>query len=85
MDKIYIIRYEDNCSGEISSGIINGTGYTTLEKAREVLDYCVGDDIIEYEENNNCYVNVIKNENEVIIEIENDYNKYTIEELIIEK
>lgn len=82
MKKVYIIRYEELCSGEYSSGI--SYVYDTLEKAEKMLEEIKEDEI------NTCYEDGIEEieddihdlitENGFIIDFIDDYTKYVIEE-----
>ena len=77
MKKVYIIRYEELCSGEYSSGI--SYVYDTLEKAEKMLKEIKEDEINTCEEIEDNIHDLIT-ENGFIIDFCDNYTKYVIEE-----
>lgn len=83
MKKVYIIRYEELCSGDYSSGLCYA--FDTLEKAKIMLDEIKKDEICSSEiENIENLINNLITENGFIIDYIDDYTKYIIEEINVE-
>ena len=85
MNKVYVIRYEELCSGEYTSG----TAYVfkTLEEAEKMLKEIKKDEICSYENNGRNIEDLIHDlitENGFIIDFIDDYTKYVIEEYNVE-
>ena len=83
--KVYIIRYEELCSGEYSSGI--SYVFSTLEKASIMLEEIKKDEIYAYADNERDIRDLIHNlisENGFIIDYIDDYTKYVIEEMEVQ-
>lgn len=81
MKKVYIIRYEELCSGEYCSGI--SYVYDTLEKAEKMLEEIKEDEINTWYEDGEeieDYISNLITENGFIIDFIDDYTKYVIEE-----
>ena len=83
MNKVFIIRYEDICSGEYSSGICYV--FNTMEKAKIMLEEIKKDIICESDlENITSMIHDLITENGFIVEYSEDYDKYIIEELEVQ-
>ena len=83
MEKVYVIRYEELCSGEYSSG----TSYVfdSLEKAKTMLEEIKKDEICSNDriDIKNLIHDLITEEG-FIIDYIDDYTKYVIEEMRVE-
>lgn len=81
--KVYVIRYEELCSGEYSSG----TSYVfdSLEKAEIMLRQIKQDEIHDNDlDNIETNVHDLITENGFIIDYTDDYTKYVIEEMEVQ-
>ena len=83
MNKVYVIRYEENCSGEYFSGI--SYVFDTLEKAEIMLRQIKQDEICSSERGDiQDLTKDFDDENGFIIDYLDDYTKYVIEEMEVE-
>lgn len=77
MNKIYIIRYEEQISREYSSGV--SYAFDTLEKAQNMLNEILQDEL-EFCEENDLQPSVYEEDDSVILDYSDNYTKYVIEE-----
>ena len=83
MEKVYVIRYEDLCSGDYSSGI--SYVFDSLEKAEIMLRQIKQDEIHDNDlDNIETDVHDLITENGFIIDYIDDYTKYVIEEMEVQ-
>ena len=82
MNKVYIIRYEDLCSGEYTSGV--SYVFKKLEQAEKMLKEIKKDEIETGSENIKDFMHDLITENGFIIDYIDDYVKYVIEEFNVE-
>lgn len=83
MNKVYVIRYEDLCSGEYSSGI--SYVFDTLEKAEIMLRQIKQDEIHESKvDESELEIHDLLTQNGFIIDYNDDYTKYVIEEMEVQ-
>ena len=83
MEKVYVIRYEDLCSGDYSSGI--SYVFDSLEKAEIMLRQIKQDEIHDNDlDNIETDVHDLITENGFIIDYMDDYTKYVIEEMEVQ-
>jgi hypothetical protein len=83
MEKVYVIRYEDLCSGKYSSG----TSYVfdSLEKAEIMLRQIKQDEICSSERKDiQDLTKDFDDESGFIIDYLDDYTKYVIEEMEVQ-
>jgi hypothetical protein len=78
--KVYIIRYEDLCSGEYSSGI--SYVFDSIEKARTMLEEIKKDEICSSERDDMVdLIHDLMYSEGFIIDYISDYSKYEIVEM----
>lgn len=79
--KVYVIRYEERTYSGYSSGIC--AIYSTLEKAREYLNMLKTSQIEYYSENNMCGYTLYEEDDELLFEFYDTYDKYVLEERVV--
>ena len=78
--KVYVIRYEEVCSGEYFSGVCHV--FDTLEKAEIMLEKIKNHEIYDNDrEDIKDLIHYLITENGFIIDYMDDYTKYVIEEM----
>lgn len=77
MNKVYIIRYEEEASGEYSSGV--SYVYESLEKAKNMLNEILEEEL-KFCEENELEPSVYEEDMSVLLDFSYDYTKYVIEE-----
>ena len=83
MNKVYVIRYEESCSGEYFSGV--SYVFNTLEKAKIMLEEIKKDIICSSErEDIKDIIHDLITENGFIVDYIEDYDKYVIEEIEVQ-
>lgn len=78
---VYIIRFEEENSGLVSSGI--SYVYETEEKAREMLKTIKNDELENYDEDD--ILEITEDDDEFTIDLGDDYIKFIIEKCNIIK
>lgn len=78
---VYIIRFEEENSGLVSSGI--SYVYETEEKARKMLKTIKNDELKNYDEND--ILEITEDDDEFTIDLGDDYVKFVIEKCNIIK
>lgn len=83
MNNVYVITYEECCSGEYHSGLCYV--FDTFEKANIMLEEIKKDIICESErEDIKDLIHDLITENGFIVDYINDYDKYIIEEIEVQ-
>ena len=77
MNKVYIIRYEEETSGEYSSGV--SYVYESLEKAKNMLNEILEEEL-EFCKENGLEPSIYEEDMSFLLDFSYDYTKYIIEE-----
>lgn len=77
MNKVYIIRYEEETSGEYSSGV--SYVYESLEKAKDMLNEILKEEL-KFCEENELKPSIYEEDMSFLLDFSCDYTKFVIEE-----
>ena len=81
MNKVYIIRYEEEISDECSSGV--SYVYESLEKAKNMLNEILEEEL-EFCKEHDLVPSIYKEDMSFLLDFSYNYTKYIIEEREIE-